>query len=59
MANKNEEKGAKLRREGKPKPARKETGFFTTEAEVRARDDQRIGWERENKKRSAQSRKKS
>ena len=57
--NEYEQRGADLRRAGKPKPPRKSEGFFTSKAEVRARDDKRIGWEKENKSRAAQSKKKS
>ena len=61
MANKHEQKGAQLRREGRPKPPRKEESWLTltTAAEVRARDDERNGWTRENDKRTARSKKKS
>lgn len=55
--NKNEQKGEDLRRQGEPKPHRKREGLITTKAEVRARDDQRIGWERENTRRTKQANK--
>ena len=55
--NKHEKKGEELRRQGKPQPPRKEESWWTTKTEVRNRDDERVGWKRENTKRRAQSQK--
>lgn len=58
MSNKHEKKGEKIRREGGAKPPQKKESLWTTKTEVRNRDDERIGWDRENSKRSAKSKKK-
>lgn len=57
--NEYEQRGADLRSAGKSKPTRKWETLLTSKAEVRARDDKRIGWEKENKRRKAESKKKS
>ena len=55
MPNEREKKGAALRRQGKPIPTKKQEGILTTKQEVRNRDDERIGWKRENEKRKRQA----
>ena len=56
--NKYEQKGEERRRNGESKPVRKTESWWTTKAEVRNRDDERIGWERENTRRSRKSKQK-
>ena len=46
--NKNEQKGEEIRRKGEPRP---KEPWFPSDAQKRATNDQKIGWDREDKKR--------
>lgn len=53
--NKNEQKGAEMRRRGEPRP---KEPWFPSDAQKRAINDQKIGWDKENKRREEQAKKK-
>ena len=55
--NKYERRGRELRQQGKPKPPPKKEGFLTTKSEVRNRNDERIGYTKEDEARSRKARK--
>ena len=55
--NKHEERGRRLRTEGKPQPTAKREGLVTTKSEVRNRNDERLAWKKEDSRREKEAKK--